>query len=392
MTALTRRQLYELVWSKPMRAAAAEIGISNVGLKKVCVRHRVPVPPQGYWNKVHASQTPPRAALTDSDDKSLNRIVIESAYSHLPVQGRRLALRAAANEKAPENKIRVDANRRPCHAKAVALASVLEKAKPNAEGLLEVLDPNLFYVKVAPQSIDRAVAIVDALLDAAAARGMTVRPGGKQLGLAVKEEIVELRLTEEVRWVSEPPTAREIAAEARRERAARAEYGEHLEWLYRPAPRPGAYQPQGRLTMELVNKEHGVPGRWRDTSTRRLETLLNRLLKDVMVLAATAEARRQEKERRDRQWRLEEERQARQKAREELLEEQLQTFAQLERLERYLRRLDRSMDREDVPRMVHSYLTWCRRQAKELRATCSAAGIKQALTDWASERLGWEGD
>ena len=28
--------------------AAAEIGISDVGLKKVCDRHRVPVPPQGY--------------------------------------------------------------------------------------------------------------------------------------------------------------------------------------------------------------------------------------------------------------------------------------------------------------------------------------------------------
>jgi hypothetical protein len=47
MTTLARKQLYDLIWSKPMRDAAAEIGISDVGLKKVCVRHRVPVPPQG---------------------------------------------------------------------------------------------------------------------------------------------------------------------------------------------------------------------------------------------------------------------------------------------------------------------------------------------------------
>jgi hypothetical protein len=43
MTAMTRRELYDLVWSRPMREAARELGISDVGLNKVCVRHRVPV-------------------------------------------------------------------------------------------------------------------------------------------------------------------------------------------------------------------------------------------------------------------------------------------------------------------------------------------------------------
>jgi len=28
---MTRKQLYDLIWSKPMRDAAAEIGISDVG-------------------------------------------------------------------------------------------------------------------------------------------------------------------------------------------------------------------------------------------------------------------------------------------------------------------------------------------------------------------------
>ena len=68
MTIMTRRQLYDLIWSKPMRDAAAEIAISDVGLKKVCVRHRVPVPPQGYWNKVHAGQTPAKAIFRDVTD------------------------------------------------------------------------------------------------------------------------------------------------------------------------------------------------------------------------------------------------------------------------------------------------------------------------------------
>lgn len=43
----TRRELYDLVWSKPMRDLAAELGISDVGLAKVCDRHRVPKPERG---------------------------------------------------------------------------------------------------------------------------------------------------------------------------------------------------------------------------------------------------------------------------------------------------------------------------------------------------------
>lgn len=61
---LSREQLYELVWSKPMREAAADVGISDVGLKKRCRSQAVPVPPQGYWNKVHAGhRMPPRPTL-----------------------------------------------------------------------------------------------------------------------------------------------------------------------------------------------------------------------------------------------------------------------------------------------------------------------------------------
>jgi hypothetical protein len=36
MATMTRRELYDLVWSTPMRDAARQVGMSDVGLKKVC--------------------------------------------------------------------------------------------------------------------------------------------------------------------------------------------------------------------------------------------------------------------------------------------------------------------------------------------------------------------
>jgi len=49
----TRQQLYELVWSTPMVKLAKEFGLSDVGLRKTCVKHGIPTPPLGYWAKLN---------------------------------------------------------------------------------------------------------------------------------------------------------------------------------------------------------------------------------------------------------------------------------------------------------------------------------------------------
>ena len=49
--ALTREQLYEQVWTDPMTKVAARLGLSDVGLAKICYQAEIPVPPRGYWAK-----------------------------------------------------------------------------------------------------------------------------------------------------------------------------------------------------------------------------------------------------------------------------------------------------------------------------------------------------
>lgn len=43
--------LKKLVWSKPMMHAAAELGVSDVALKKRCVKLGIPLPKRGHWLK-----------------------------------------------------------------------------------------------------------------------------------------------------------------------------------------------------------------------------------------------------------------------------------------------------------------------------------------------------
>jgi hypothetical protein len=51
----TRQELHDLIWSAPMRDVAKRLGLSDVGLRKNCVRGFVPPPPQ---NKVKAGHKP----------------------------------------------------------------------------------------------------------------------------------------------------------------------------------------------------------------------------------------------------------------------------------------------------------------------------------------------
>ena len=46
---LTRSALYRLVWERTLTALGAEMGISDNGLKKICIKHDIPRPPAGFF-------------------------------------------------------------------------------------------------------------------------------------------------------------------------------------------------------------------------------------------------------------------------------------------------------------------------------------------------------
>jgi hypothetical protein len=51
-----REQLYEEVWSQPMRGLARKYGVSDVALAKTCRKLKIPVPGRGYWAKLVAGK------------------------------------------------------------------------------------------------------------------------------------------------------------------------------------------------------------------------------------------------------------------------------------------------------------------------------------------------
>lgn len=49
---LSRKQLYDLVWSTPISKLTQQYAISNEGFKKICKKFEIPVPQNGFWLKL----------------------------------------------------------------------------------------------------------------------------------------------------------------------------------------------------------------------------------------------------------------------------------------------------------------------------------------------------
>jgi hypothetical protein len=298
---LSRDDLYELVWSKPMMELAKDFGISDVALAKRCRRLGIPVPGRGYWARVDAGQTPYRPKLPKreaqwGDDSALTVAPSVGAYSAtiLASEVAQEALQSAAPESVPARIAALTivpstsllealpAVKRTAIRAKHPRRSELTFARGEKSGAVVALD-------VTPEVLDRALLLADSLLRAGEALGwvfddpLALR---KKQGLPVQEEEKSTGSAADANKGSEPYTGRMLvegeqvafrieerfrdeplevtAAQLAREKR---EYGYH-------APRKVSV-PTGALRLVRLDTYHtyGGPDRrsWYDRKGKRVE-------------------------------------------------------------------------------------------------------------------------
>jgi integrase len=65
-----RKILYNEIWTEPVTVVAGRYGMSNNGLKKVCIRLAIPYPPRGYWAKVKAGKVQEKPELPEAEERA----------------------------------------------------------------------------------------------------------------------------------------------------------------------------------------------------------------------------------------------------------------------------------------------------------------------------------
>src|SRR5579862_2060904 len=79
---LSRQELYDLVWSTPMKTLAAQFGLSDVGLKKICARATIPTPDRGYWAKREAGKETIQVALPKREPGMSDEVVVARGINY----------------------------------------------------------------------------------------------------------------------------------------------------------------------------------------------------------------------------------------------------------------------------------------------------------------------
>jgi hypothetical protein len=304
---LTRRAMYDLVWSNPMTKVAEEFGISDVALKKICAKHSIPTPPRGYWARKEAGQRVKQTPFREEAGVQKDRIFVRRRMAQLPDEVRKVVAeerqRRNARPKTPDPSRERILGLVDIHSAVSATAKMLRKATPDSAGVVTVNGEGVCSLNLGGDSVERAIRVLDGLARLLEQRGLQLKASRAGLSAIAGADSVTVSLVEKTEIRKYVPSEEELAAEERRlkkrERDARRGLWEFSERSYQEFDtlRTGA------LSLELPNHYFGLRRSWSDGKIQRLEGVLDDATGGVVAYLAAIKARREENEQREKEWR-----------------------------------------------------------------------------------------
>lgn len=370
LTALTRGQLYAMIWQEPTRTVAARLGISDVGLAKICRKLHIPRPWRGYWREKETGHRPRQPKLPPWPShlgKEPEAITFRPQAPPAPgtpvptrppepetVQAQR------AHEASPEHRITV-AKTLTDPDRLVRRAVRLLK-RPRDRNLLEPSERPCLGIHVTKESLDRALRLFDAIVEAVRARGwsMETQSGHPfQTQVTVLGEAVGICIIEKTRQVENPKPSK----------ADTTHFFSYQRY---------SYEPTGRLTIRLADGPSFSWGAmsWNDGKVQRLENCLSDVMIGLVQMAERKREARREQQRRERE-RLEEqhrqmlaaERREREKDRREELKAQIEGWSRAREIRAYLSALETAaadvVQRESDGRLAR-WIRWAKQYADRI--------------------------
>ena len=293
---MSRRELFDMVWAKPAPEAAAELGISESGLRRICSRHRVPCPSSAYWERVAGGQSFKLPPFRKIHDPALERVEVTAQLRAAPV----LVIEPpnpATTAQAPRSELPVAAPEVPSpdvdkpHASISATAKALRQARADENGCVSATGPGLCGVILHRDRAERALTFLYRLAAALEAEGLTLQPDDRRMKITVDQDTITFTLTEKTRREKHIPTAAEQDLHARRQarRRAAADRGDWDLHSSIPYVRPWSEYDTihtGQLAFLIEGWSHGLRKTWADGKTQRIDTLVDAIVAGLKATLA----------------------------------------------------------------------------------------------------------
>ncbi|MCC6694363.1 MAG: hypothetical protein IT365_01920 [Candidatus Hydrogenedentes bacterium] len=368
---MTRQEFYEQIWSKPLKVLEKEIGLWYGQMLGIIRDYKIPQPPMGYWMKLaHGKlvQKPPLEPLPGNEDIVLSVYVPdERPYDE---QQKQQSEDLLAEESSPERRVIVPNELTDAHPLVARAERSLRNASTNERQLLIPSAQNCLDIRVSKGALPRALRIMDALLKALEARGISVELTGEQ---KIPTQVVVLGETFGI-GIEEKADRREkeLTPQQKKEKERRP-------WMY--SRQEYTYHPNGQFVLSIKEgrTDYGRQN-WSDGKVQRVENLLNKFICALYRSAVTARSDRIQREideakRLERQRRNEELRRLQQieRTRLENLEKHAELWKRSEVIRAYVAAVQERTDKDtftygDLP--VTEWIDWALQQADRLDPLC----------------------
>lgn len=154
---ISRKELYDLIWTTPITKLAKQYGLSDVGFAKICKKYNIPRPPRGYWAKKAAGQKIKRIPLPTGKNEEMIEI------SANPFRRTNPKMQAKKHQSIP---IIVPKTLRSPHPLVKDSLEKLELCEPNNLRIIMTPDKDCLDVQVSKKTLRRALRIMHGLIKA----------------------------------------------------------------------------------------------------------------------------------------------------------------------------------------------------------------------------------
>ena len=190
-----------------------------------------------------------------------------------------------------------------------ATAKALRKAKPDADQVVRANGQGHCGIEVGAPSVERTIAILDAIARALDACGLKIEPLGKCMRVALPPDNLTFSLVERIERRNHAPTMEELSREERRrkklERDARLgvwSYGQQRAYPEFDFVRTG------ELSIQIADEYvRGLRRNWSDGKRQKIERLVDDIVVGITTYLTGVKAKREQRER----WHRERERRQR---------------------------------------------------------------------------------
>ena len=267
---LSRKDLYNLVWSKPLTTLAEEFSYSDNGLRKICKKHNIPLPKAGYWMKVKHNKKVTIIDLPKGDDTTNIQLNAKDAInenSMHPNSARAIIKNEIENNK--QLKLTVPDKLKNLDQLIKEAKADLKDKKPslwhNHQNLIHT-SPGIISIAISKSNIARALLFMDTLIKLIKKRGHKIKIDNGTY-IVINEEELKVRLKE---------FTKRIKIEESNSSWDRYEF-----------------IPSGELSFRVESYPEKI---WRDGKTSSIELQLSRILSTLELRAKKQKEQRIENE------------------------------------------------------------------------------------------------